>query len=77
MLSKKSEKALIEWKPINEIIITARFFSKFIKVSLIQVYAPTNEANEDSKNEFMERLQSAIETALKHDMLLITGEQRV
>ena len=31
MMSIKAEKALMEWKPINERIITARFFSKLLK----------------------------------------------
>ena len=40
MLTKKATKSLMEWEPVNERILTARFFFKFQKVSIIQCYAP-------------------------------------
>ena len=52
MMSTEAEQALLEWKPIIERIIYARFFSKHIKLSVIQVYAPTNDANEKDKDHF-------------------------
>ena len=48
MMTKKAEQVLMEWKPISDRIIYARFFSRYVKLSIIQVYAPTNEANVDS-----------------------------
>ena len=42
MMTTKAEQALMEWKPISDINIYARFFSKYVKLSIIQVYAPTN-----------------------------------
>ena len=67
----------MEWRPINERILTARFFSTYINVSIIQVCAQTktNEASENSKEEFLEKL--VIETIPKHDMLLIIGDFNV
>jgi hypothetical protein len=47
---------------------------KFIKISVIQVYAPTNEATDDEKSRHIEQLQSIIETIPKHDILLIMGD---
>ena len=49
MMSKTTEQSRLEWKPIYERIIHARFFSKYVKRSVIQVYAPTNEASEEDK----------------------------
>ena len=43
MLSRKAEQALLEWQPVNERIIRARFYSRFIKTTVIQIYAPTEE----------------------------------
>ena len=74
MLTPKAYKSMMEWNPINERILTARFFSKFIKISIIQVYSPTNEATEEAKLAHLEQLQSVIETIPKHDMLLIMGD---
>ena len=36
MMSKRAESALIEWVPVNERIIKARFHSKYIKLTVIQ-----------------------------------------
>ena len=46
MMTKAATKALIDWSPINERIIKARFYSKFVKLTMIHVYAPTNDADE-------------------------------
>jgi hypothetical protein len=44
MLTQKAFKATMEWNPVNERIITARFFSKFIKISIIpQTKRPTKK----------------------------------
>ena len=45
ILSKKAAASLMEWKPINERLIKARFHSKFVKVAVIQCYAPANDAS--------------------------------
>ena len=41
MMTKNAEQALLEWKLISGRIIHARFFSKYVKLLIIQVYAPT------------------------------------
>ena len=74
MMSKEASKALMEWKPVNERIITARFFSKYIKTSVIQVYAPTEDAEEEDKEDFYEQLQATFNQLPKHDVKLITGD---
>lgn len=40
------EKYLEEWKPINERLIRATFNSKFMKVAIVQCYAPKNVTEE-------------------------------
>ena len=52
MLDKVAEKALLDWRPINERLLLARFDSKYSKLSIIQCYAPTNDAEEDEKEKF-------------------------
>ncbi|XP_072025119.1 craniofacial development protein 2-like [Amphiura filiformis] len=73
-MSKKAEQALIEWKPINDRIIYARFFLKFLKFSILQVYAPTNETNEEDKDNFYEQLQAIVDSIHKHDVLIVMGD---
>ena len=71
MITKKVEQALMEWKPISDRIIYARFFSKYGKLSNIQVYAPMNEANDEDKDNFYEQPQTVVDSVHKHDILLV------
>ena len=41
VMSKRVEKALIQWESISERLITARFQTRFIIVTIIQCYIPT------------------------------------
>ena len=74
MMAKKAEQALMEWKPIDNRIIYARFFSRYVKLLIIQVYAPTNEANVEDKDNFYEQLQTVVDSVHKHDMLIVMGD---
>ena len=74
IISKNAAASLIEWTPISERIIQARFYSRHIKLTIIHIYAPTEEADEQVKDEFYLRLQDAVDNSNKHDMLIITGD---
>ena len=74
MLNKEASKALLEWNPVSSRILTARFDSRFVKLSIIQCYAPTNEAEEETKDTFYEQLQSVVDKVPKHDLLLVMGD---
>ena len=60
MLNKDAAKALINWTPIDKRIIRARLHSRYVKLTLIHVYAPTNDTDEDSRDHFYEKLQAIV-----------------
>ena len=64
----------MEWNPVNDRIISARFFSRFAKLTIIQLYSPTNEADEADKDTFYEQLQREIAKVPKHDILMVMGD---
>lgn len=74
ILGKKAVESLIGWEPISDRIIKARFFSKFIKMTIIQVYAPTNDSEESEKDHFYDQLQQSVDKVEKHDLLIVMGD---
>jgi hypothetical protein len=59
--------------PINErlcvIIIKGRFFN----YSLINIHAPTNDSEEEAKDQFYEQLERAYPACPSHDVKLVIG----
>ena len=51
------------------------FNLQFAKLTVVQVYAPTNDADYESKEEFYEQLQWEVEATptCRHDVLIVMG----
>ena len=45
-------------------------------MSIIQCYAPIEGADDEEKDGFYAQLQEVLKAVPKHDVLLVTGEQR-
>ena len=52
VLIKVAKKALLVWNHISERIIFTRFDTRFKRITVIQTYAPTNEIDEEEKENF-------------------------
>lgn len=56
MLTPTAYKSLLSWNPISERFMTARFYSKVRKITIIQCYAPTELASTTEKDDFYSQL---------------------
>ena len=76
MLAPKAQRALVAWEPVNPRIITAKFTTKKkdIRLNIIQCYAPTNDAEEERKEEFYQQLQAVIDRGGAEDMTIMMGD---
>lgn len=74
LMSKDTARALIEWEPVSERIIKARFKSRCQNTTVIQVYAPTNEASKEDKDTFYQKLHSIMMNRKKRDVTFVMGD---
>lgn len=73
-MNRNITKAMIEYAPVNERIMRARFQAMQGKLTIFQCYALTNEAEGEEKTAFYLALQSEIEKVPKHDVTIVIGD---
>jgi len=71
MLSKRAVNALLGYKPVNSRIIVARFRGQLLNLSIIQIYA---DSEEEELEEFYEKLKSTLKELQKKDIRIIIGD---
>ena len=62
MLTPQAQQAIIRREPVSSHIIRASFTTKKkkVKLNVIQCYAPTNNAEDEKKNDFHHQLQDVL-----------------
>ena len=73
-VSKRVRNAVPGCNLKNDRMISVRFQGKAFSITVIQVYAPTNNAEEAEVERFYEDLQYLLELTPKKDVLLIIGD---
>ncbi|KAK2718127.1 hypothetical protein QYM36_005437 [Artemia franciscana] len=72
-LSSRANKCLVDWEPINERILRARFATSQAKLTVIVVYAPTNDTVDQTKDDFYRVLSNVVAKAHRHDIVTLCG----
>ena len=65
ILKKGLKKYLLEWKPINNRLMTAKMKGKHANLSFVQCYAPTNDSDDTTKDSFYAQLQPELDLSAK------------
>ena len=75
-LAPEAHAALIGWEPVSSRIITAKFTTKKkdIRLNIIQCYAPTNDAEEEKKDDFYQQLQAVLDRRGTKDITILMGD---
>ena len=74
MVKKRIRNAVLGCNLKNNRMISVRFQGKPFNITVIQVYAPTSNAEEAEVEQFYEDLQDLLELTPKKDVLFITGD---
>ena len=75
-VAPEAHAVLIGWEPANSRIITAKFTTKKkdIRLNIIQCFAPTNDAEEEKKDDFYQQLQAALDRRGAKDITILMGD---
>ena len=74
MVNKRVQNAVLGCNLKNERMISVRFQGKPFNITVIQVYAPTSNAEEADVERFYEDLQDLLELTPRKDVLFIIAD---
>ena len=74
MVNKRVWNAVLGCNLKNDLMISVRFQGKPFNITVIEVYAPTRNAEEVEVEQFYEDLQDLLELTPKKDILFIRGD---
>ena len=73
-VNKRVQNAVLGCNLKNDKMISVRFQGKLFNITVIQVYAPTSNAEATEVEQFYEGLQDLLELTPKKDVLFIIGD---
>ena len=74
MVNKRVQNAVLGCNLKNNRMISVHFQGKPLNITIIQVYAPTSNAEEAEVEQFYEDLQDLLELTPPKDILFIIGD---
>ena len=76
MVNNRVQNAVLGCSLKNDRMISVHFQGKPFNITVIQVYAPTSNAEEAEVERFYEDLQDLLELTLKKDVFFIIGDRK-
>jgi hypothetical protein len=73
-VDKITRKSVLAFEPINDRICFLRLKGKFQNISMVTCHAPTEESEEQLKDEFYDLLSRTCSKISKHDMFILLGD---
>jgi hypothetical protein len=74
VIKRSLENSIIGFEPINSRLCKVRIKGIFFNITMVNAYAPTENATEEQKEQFYEDLNRCCDQIPKHDALLILGD---
>ena len=74
LVHKSIQSAVLGCQPISSRIITIRLKAKPLNITIIQVYAPTTDYDDEQIEQFYNQIQTVIDKVNKKDTLIIQGD---
>ncbi|XP_042855571.1 craniofacial development protein 2-like, partial [Penaeus japonicus] len=74
LVEKETAKSVIECTPVSDRIIAIRLKGKPRNMTIIQIYAPTSDSEDEEIERFYQDLEQTIKEKAKKDILIIQGD---
>ena len=74
IISKNLRKSVMSYNAASSRIVTIRIKARPANMSIIQIYAPTLDKDDDIYDKFYEQLQVTIESIKRSDYLIVMGD---
>ena len=74
IISKNLRKSVMSYNAVSSRIITIRIKARPPNMSILQIYAPTLDKDDDVHDEFYEQLQVTMESIKISDYLIVLGD---
>ena len=71
LVHKDIVNTVMEWRPVPSRLITIRLRVVHFNITVVQVYAPTSDYDDNEIEEFYDQLQNVIDQTQKKDILVV------